>query len=247
MSRLTENIRGQWYISLPDPKNEEDEWALIKVRDKYRFRGPAVDKLAKYEDTLLDPNDIEECKSLFVAYKGCRTGLLRYLSCVLDNQQMNGSNEADKENKSDSDMTIDEAIDILENGDWWSALDDWYHENSKAYDKLYEAVALARSVLHQQAEKESSDNKPLTYHDLRDMDGEPVWVEMRYAYTEALRSYYSGWAFVDVLPGSQGNKDKIRLMYNNGAVNPLGAIQAAGGKIYRSKLCESHHATSKCE
>ena len=44
-------------------------------------------------------------------------------------------------------MTIDEAINILEDGDWWEELGELYIDVNSEYDRLYEAVDMAIAAL----------------------------------------------------------------------------------------------------
>lgn len=68
-------------------------------------------------------------------------------------------------------------------------------------------------------------NTPLTLEQLREMDGEPVWIEWG-GHPQA------GWALVRVW--SKAN-DVIYLTYHNGNMELLGYVLADGGKIYRRK------------
>lgn len=73
-------------------------------------------------------------------------------------------------------MTIEEAIEVLENGEWWEELTEWYMVVHPEHDKLHDAVDMAISALRQQ-ERFGDVNKALTLDELRKMDGEPVWVQ----------------------------------------------------------------------
>lgn len=44
-------------------------------------------------------------------------------------------------------MKIEEAINILENGDWWEELGEWYIDVNIEYDRLHEVVAMAIEAL----------------------------------------------------------------------------------------------------
>lgn len=44
-------------------------------------------------------------------------------------------------------MTIDESINILEDGDWWEELGEWYIDVNTEYDRLHEAVDMAIEAL----------------------------------------------------------------------------------------------------
>ena len=73
-------------------------------------------------------------------------------------------------------MTTNEAIKILE----YPVLK-WSMEWDEREDGLsyYEALDMAISALRQQdvADKDVGKNEPLTLDELREMDGEPVWVQ----------------------------------------------------------------------
>lgn len=68
-------------------------------------------------------------------------------------------------------------------------------------------------------------NDPLTLDELREMDGEPVWVSWAGHSSE-------GWALVRVW--SKVNST-IYMTYHNGATDLLGYILNNGAKIYRRK------------
>lgn len=67
-------------------------------------------------------------------------------------------------------------------------------------------------------------NDPLALEELREMDGEPVWVERP--------GYGSRWALVQVWAKST---NVIYLMLNNGVVLYPQVELDCGGKIYRRK------------
>lgn len=70
-------------------------------------------------------------------------------------------------------------------------------------------------------------NAPLTLEQLREMDGEPVWIEFADGY-----KYYNGWALVQV--GAKST-NVIYLIRNNGSVLHPQVELDCGGKIYRRK------------
>ena len=72
-------------------------------------------------------------------------------------------------------MTREEAIEVLENGEWWEELSEWYMVVHPEHDKLHDAVDMAVSAIRQQ-ETVENPNEPLTLDELRQMDGEPVWL-----------------------------------------------------------------------
>ena len=71
-------------------------------------------------------------------------------------------------------MTREEAIEVLENGEWWEELTEWYMVVHPEHNKLHDAVDMAISALRQQ-ERFGEVNKALTLDELRKMDGEPVY------------------------------------------------------------------------
>ena len=74
-------------------------------------------------------------------------------------------------------MTREEAIEVLENGEWWEELAEWYMIVHPEHDKLHDAVDMAISALRQQEHFREVTKKvePLTLDELRQMDGEPVY------------------------------------------------------------------------
>lgn len=87
-------------------------------------------------------------------------------------------------------MTREEAIQILEDGEWWENFNPWYETANAEYLKLHDAVDIALSELR--AQKEVEKNDPLTLEDLWEMsqrcegvyvahtNGTPVFREQAY-------------------------------------------------------------------
>ena len=71
-------------------------------------------------------------------------------------------------------MTIDESINILEDGDWWEELGEWYIDVNIEYDRLHEAVDMAIAALKEK--KKAEKNKPLTKEELDKMGTGPIYV-----------------------------------------------------------------------
>lgn len=67
-------------------------------------------------------------------------------------------------------------------------------------------------------------NAPLTLDELREMDGEPVWVERP--------GYGKKWALVQVWAKST---NVIYFTYNNGSTSLVKVVIDCGGKAYRRK------------
>ena len=99
--------------------------------------------------------------------------------------------------------------------------------------KEFEGVPVNRMIELAQAEKDGRlvvllPNDPLTLDELREMDGEPVWIEWG-GHPQA------GWALVRVW--SKVN-NVVYLTYHNGNTDLLGFVLNDGGKIYRRRLEE---------
>ena len=97
------------------------------------------------------------------------------------------------------------------------------------------AVPYSRLAELAQAERDGwltvlPPNDPLTLEELREMDGEPVWVEWG-GHPQA------GWALVRVW--SKAN-NTVYLTYHNRNTDLLGFVLNDGGNIYRRKPEEGH-------
>ena len=73
-------------------------------------------------------------------------------------------------------MTEEKAINILADGDWWNYLDNFTAIESKSRKKFLDALDTALAALR--AKQELEKNAPLTLDELREMDGEPVYIRM---------------------------------------------------------------------
>lgn len=69
-------------------------------------------------------------------------------------------------------MTIQEALRVLESGDWWHYMAD-IPTDSKEHDEFHTAFDRALPALR--AQQEAEKNEPLTLNELLEMDGQPVW------------------------------------------------------------------------
>lgn len=113
-------------------------------------------------------------------------------------------------------MTTAEAIKRLEN-DWFHALGGQLCVDECKKEAFLEAVGMAISALS--AQQEAEKNEPLTLEELREMDGEPVW----------LRIAGGVWGLVDT-------DDDVVWLDRGGSVG----IRALSGKAYRRKPKEEN-------
>ena len=74
-------------------------------------------------------------------------------------------------------MTRDEAIEVLENGEWWEELTEWYMVVHPEHNKLHDAVDMAISALRQQ-ECVGDVNKSLTLDELSERNA-PVFLPIK--------------------------------------------------------------------
>ncbi len=100
---------------------------------------------------------------------------------------------------------------------------------TSGYIMLREALDIAIAALRAQTEAEA--NEPLTPEQLREMDGEPVWVEEPDGYKS-----YSGWALVYVAWRCQS---VIYFVRANGAAMLCAPLLHSNGKAYRHKPKEA--------
>lgn len=91
----------------------------------------------------------------------------------------------------------------------------WYGKGSSFMEEICEVLVDLTAP---------SPNPPLTLDQLREMDGEPVWVERP--------GYGKKWALVHVWAKST---NVIYLTYSNGSSSILQVELDCGGKIYRRK------------
>lgn len=97
---------------------------------------------------------------------------------------------------------------------------------SNDYGSLAGAISGCLKLVQAQPTVSTSPNDPLTLEELREMDGEPVWVV-------ELNGYPPHWGLVYWC-----RKNKRNIVYitiNNGASICAETFLAAGGKIYRRK------------
>ena len=74
-------------------------------------------------------------------------------------------------------MTREEAIEVLENGEWWEELTEWYMVVHPEHNKLHDAVDMAISALRQQ-EHFGEVNKALTLDELSERNA-PVFLPIK--------------------------------------------------------------------
>lgn len=74
-------------------------------------------------------------------------------------------------------MTREEAIEVLENGEWWEELAEWYMIVHPEHDKLHDAVDMAISALRQQ-ETVTEHNELTNAQKIRAMSDEELalWI-----------------------------------------------------------------------
>ncbi len=116
-------------------------------------------------------------------------------------------------------MNIEEAIKILESG---SEMTDYPHTS----EMLDEACDMAVAALRAQAEAEQ--NVPLTLDELREMDGEPVWIVFN---PDAYGDSLAMWALVSV----DEENGEIFLMNSIGGSSAYEEVWADVKAVYRRK------------
>lgn len=125
-------------------------------------------------------------------------------------------------------MTIEEtisALDIVEHMESFSVLyEPGEPMNQTTVGKLKEACRMAISILR--ARTDPPPNDPLTLEELREMDGEPVWVV-------EINGYPPRWGLVYWC--RKNKRDIVYVTINNGAGIRAETFMADGGKIYRRK------------
>ena len=95
---------------------------------------------------------------------------------------------------------------------------------SDDFGSLAGAVAGCLKLVQAQPVISLPPNPPLTLEELREMDGEPVWVDFENEHGE--------WALASVSPQSAG---VVFLLLKNGIRTPAAIVFECGGNIYRRK------------
>ena len=57
-------------------------------------------------------------------------------------------------------MTHEEAIRVLEDGDWWLHLDEWYEVANPEHDRLHNAIDMAIAALQEQRQRANQFRVP---------------------------------------------------------------------------------------
>ena len=103
-------------------------------------------------------------------------------------------------------MTTKEAIWTLENGAWWDSLGDDMSDADK--NPLFDALDTAISALR--AQQQTDANQPITLDELREMDGEPVWV--------VVLDFSAEWRILECV--DTRSKEKT-VLFRDGSHEPL--------------------------
>lgn len=90
--------------------------------------------------------------------------------------------------------------------------------------------AIIRAAVDEIEMLRNPPNPPLTMEELREMDGEPVWVDFKGEHGE--------WELVSVRPPLEG---VVFLTHKNGMHTPAAIVLECGGNIYRRKPEEGSH------
>lgn len=110
--------------------------------------------------------------------------------------------------------SVAEHAEVMSKTPGWSAMAGTYREEASL---LREAIALLRT------HPDAQHNEPLTLEELREMDGQPVWIDRG-------PGYGAGWVLVQVWAKST---NIIYLIQANGSVLQLGVEIKNGAKFYR--------------
>lgn len=126
------------------------------------------------------------------------------------------------------------------NGDLLTSAVEWCRERGLIFDTINENLPERLEHYGSESRKVSADeywddravhmpsppNDPLTLEELREMDGEPVWVV-------ELNGYPPHWGLVYWC--RKNKRNVVYVTINNGASICSETFMAAGGKIYRRK------------
>jgi hypothetical protein len=180
----------------------------------------AWERLAAYEDTGLKPEDID-------ALQKREQGLAEMLvnvscGCAVPYTRLAELAQAEKDGRlvmlPDAKYTDADGENALQKAMWVCG-------NTNNPVTRYTADAIAEKLCREARD----ENPPLTLEELREMDGEPVWIEWG-GHPQA------GWALVRVWSKAS---NIVYLTYHNGNMDLLGFVLNDGGKIYRRRTEEN--------
>lgn len=180
----------------------------------------AWERLAAYEDTGLKPEDID-------ALQKREQGLAEMLvnvscGCAVPYTRLAELAQAEKDGRlvmlPDAKYTDADGENALQKAMWVCG-------NTNNPVTRYTADAIAEKLCREARD----ENPPLTLEELREMDGEPVWIEWG-GHPQA------GWALVRVWSKAS---NVVYLTYHNGNMDLLGFVLNDGGKIYRRRTEEN--------
>ncbi len=177
----------------------------------------AWERLAAYEDTGLEPEEVAErlrtCKELVQIFERADLyngiGPIEHI-CELSQAEKDGRLVMLPDAKytdADGEKALQKAM--------------WVCGNTNNPVTRYTADAIAEKLCREARD----ENPPLTLEELREMDGEPVWIEWG-GHPQA------GWALVRVWSKAS---NVVYLTYHNGNTDLLGFVLNDGGKIYRRR------------
>ena len=176
----------------------------------------AWERLAAYEDTGLKPEDID-------ALQKREQGLAEMLvnvscGCAVPYTRLAELAQAEKDGRL---VVLPDAKYTDADGEKALQKAMWVCGNTNNPVTRYTADAIAEKLCREARD----ENPPLTLEELREMDGEPVWIEWG-GHPQA------GWALVRVWSKAS---NVVYLTYHNGNTDLLGFVLNDGGKIYRRR------------